>query len=561
MPEAYDLGKILEEIMEDEKLSVSKNRKISQDEIKRLLAERLKSEGAGKDSGRLPLGEALVRDGLITREQLQTALKVQGTKGGKIGSLLVELGFVTDEELLRFLGKQHGLQGANLLNLEIGEALMSILPSRLILRYRVLPLKVDGNTLSLAMENPNDYAAIHEVEFLAGKRVTPVIIPSYQMDLALKYIEDKGARVFSGQEMQNAMKHPTSIRAAMEQLIAMNGSDLLIGAGIPPTFRVGGVLKRSNMPALDHDQCVAYAKSLMSERQWEDFLRNKEIDFALDYEEVGRFRVNAYRQKNSVSLALRSVRFTVPSVAALGLPPSLEETLSKPEGLILVTGPIGQGKTTTIAALVDALNRTRACNIITLEDPTEFVHKSRKATVNQREVGTDTDSFSEGLRRIFRQSPDVIVIGEMRDTETFDIAFKAACTGMLVLSTMHAPTATGAIESIVGRYPSSAQAQVRHQLAEALLLIFNQRLLPARGGGSLVLAYEQLFNSQRVKTFIRENKLHHLRSQTASEMEDFAPMDTSLARLVREGKITSETAMIYVENAETFIKSGATVTM
>ena len=557
MVEAYDLGKMLEEIMEDEKLSVSKNRKISQDEIKRLLAERLKTEGAGRDSSRMPLGEALVREGLITREQLQTALKAQGTKGGKIGSLLVELGFVTDEDLLRFLGKQHGLQGASLLNLEIGETLMSILPSRLILKYRVLPLKIEGNTLSLAMENPNDFAAIHEVEFLAGKRVTPVIIPSYQMDLALKYIEDKGARVFSGQEMQNALKNPTSIRAAMEQLVAMGGSDLLISTGVPPTFRVGGSLKRSNMAPLDHDQCVAYAKGLMTERQWEDFLRRKEIDFALDYEEVGRFRVNAYRQKNSVSLALRSVRFSAPSMESLGLPSSLAEVLTKPEGLILVTGPIGQGKTTTVASMVDSLNRNKACNIITLEDPTEFVHKSRRATINQREVGTDTDSFSEGLKRIFRQSPDVIVIGEMRDTETFDIAFKAACTGMLVLSTMHAPTATGAIEGIVGRYPSSGQAQVRHQLAEALLLIFNQRLLPAREGGGLVLAYEQLFNSHRVKTFIRENKLHHLRSQTASEVDDFSPMDASLVKLVKAGKIAADTAMIYAENPENLLKSGA----
>jgi len=558
MSEAYDLGKMLEEIIEDEKISISKNRKISQDEIRRLLAERLKSAASGKDSSRLPLGEALVHEGLIGRDQLQAALKAQAQKGGKIGSVLVELGYVTDEDLLRFLGKQHGLQGANLLNLEISESLMSILPSRLMFKHRILPLKVEGNTLSLAMENPNDFAAMHEVEFLAGKRVTPVIIPSYQMDLALKYIEEKGARGFSGMEMQNAMKNPATIHAALEQLISMNGSDLIITAGVPPTHRVNGILKRSHMPVLNHDQCVAYAKNLMTERQWEDFLRKKEIDFALDYEDLGRFRINAYRQKNSVSLALRRVRNVIPSLDSLGLPHWFEEILTRPQGLILVAGPAGQGKTTTIAVMVDLLNRTRACNIITLEDPTEFVHRSRKATINQRELGTDTDSFSESLRRIFRQSPDVVVIGEIRDTETMEIAFQAACGGILVLSSMHAPSATGAIEAMVSRYPSNSQSQIRQQLAEALLLIFVQRLLPSKGGDSLVLAYEKLFNSVRIKTFIRENKLHHLRSQTAAESDDFAPFEASLLRLLKEGKITVETALTYIDNPEIIIKSGIT---
>lgn len=554
MAEAYDLGKMLEEIIEDEKVSVSKSRKVSQDEIKRLLAERLKKGPSGKDTSKLPLGEALVQEGLINRDQLQTALATQARKGGKIGSVLVELGYVTDEVLLKFLGKQHGLQGASLMNLEISESLMSILPSRLMFKHRVLPLKVEGNILSLAMENPGDFGAIHEVEFLAGKRVSPVIIPSYQMDLALKYIGERGARVFSGMEMQDALRNPATIRAAMEELISMNGSDLLITAGVSPTHRISGLLKRSNMPALNHDQCVAYAKSLMTERQWEDFLRANEIDFAMDYEDLGRFRVNAYRQKNSVSLALRPIKSKVPSLESLGLPCWFEEILAKPQGLILVTGPAGQGKTTTIAVMVDMLNRMRSCNIILLEDPTEFVHCSKRANINQREIGTDTESFSESLRRIFRQSPDVVVIGEIRDKETLEIALQAACAGILVLSTMHAPSATGAIEAMVGRYPSSAHAQVRTQIAEALLLIFTQRLLPTRGGGPVVLAYEKLVNSMRVKTFIRENKLHQLRSQTAAESDDFMPFDVSLLRLLREGRITSETALAYVDALENVIR-------
>lgn len=559
MSEAYDLAKMLEEIIEDEKSNVSKNRKISQDEIKRLLAERQKSAPAARDPSKLPLGEALVQEGMITKEQIGAALKIQSQKGGKIGSILVELGYITDENLLKFLGRQQGLEGASLLNIEISESLMSLLPSKLILKYRVLPLKLEGRTLSLAMENPHDFAAIHEVEFLAGKRVKPVIIPSYQMDLALKCLEDKGSRVFSGSEIQLALRGPVTIQAILEQFMQSQGSDLLLTAGMPPTMRVHTILKRTAHPPLGADQCVAYAKSFMSERQWEEFLKRKELDFGADYDGVGRFRINAYRQRNTVSLALRRISDKIPKPEALGLPKWIEDIVAKPHGLILVTGPVGHGKTTTVAAMVDMINRSRACNIITLEDPTEYIHKPRKANINQREVGTDTDSFSEGLRRIFRQSPDVVVIGEMRDQETFDIALRASCTGILVLATMHAPNAPAALDNLISYYPDHKQGQVRNQLAESLQMVFSQWLLPRKKQEGMILAYEKLVNSLRMKTFIRDNKLFYVRAQIQTETEDFASLDVSLLRLYKEGEISLETGLNYADNPEVFAKAGAVI--
>jgi twitching motility protein PilT len=547
---------MLEEIIEDDRIGLSQNKKVSQEEIRRILHERERL-GVCRDGPRAPLGEALVEQGILTREQLQNALRVQGEKGGKIGSVLVELGYVSDEVLLRFLGEQHGLQCTNLMNINIAENVMSLLPSRVILKYRVLPLKSEGRTMNLAMESPGDLTAIHEVEFLTGKRVNPVIVPSYQMDMAIKHVEEKGAGFFSGREIQEAHHGPVTIASLLENLIASKGSDLLLTAGVPPTLKINIALKRISMPSLSPEQCMAYAKSLMTERQWEDFLRRKELDFALDFEHIGRFRVNAYRQRNTVSVAIRRITDTILSFEKLGLPQWLEEYVLKPQGLILVTSPTGHGKTTSVAAMIDFINSTKKSNIITLEDPIEYIHKSKKCNVNQREVGPDTDSFSEGLRRVFRQAPDIIVIGEMRDQETFEIALRAASTGHLVLSTMHSSSATAAIDSMVNRFPSHLQAQVRQQMSDALLVVFSQRLLPTKSGDSVVLAYEKLINSYRIKNFIRENKVHQIRTQIQLEADDYASIDVSLGKLMKEGRISRDNALLYADNPDFFSKVAA----
>jgi len=550
MAEAFDLAKMLEEIMDDEKISVSKNRRISQDEIKKMLFERRKHlAGQSRRSARLLLGEALERDGLITGEQLNAALKIQSQGGGRIGSILVEMGALKEEDLLTCLGKHHGLQRTSLLDLEISEDLMSLLPSRVVLKHRVLPIRMEGRTLDLAIENPNELTAIHEVEFLTGKRVRPVVIPSYQMELAIKYVEEKGGSFFSGSEIQSSLKGST-IRTLLEQLVSTNATDLLVTAGVPPTLRTNTSLRRTTFPPLTADQCVAYAKALMTERQWEDFLNRRELDFALDYDNLGRFRVNAYRQKNTVSIAVRRVMHGSLGWDVLGIPTWLEEFAMKPQGLIIVTAPTGHGKTTTLAALIDVINRRRRCNIITLEDPIEYLHKPAKSNINQREIGTDTASFSEGLRRIFRQNPDVIMIGEVRDQETFEIAARAASTGHLVLTSTHAPNATAAIDNMVNCLPQHRQAEVRLQLSEALLAVFAQRLIPSSDGSRVYLAYEKLINSYRMKNFIRDNRVHQIRAQIQQESDDFASIDFCLARLFKEEKITIEDVSAYADSVD-----------
>lgn len=558
MAEAFDLGKMLEEIMDDEKISVSKNRKVSQDEIKKMLLDRQKNLAQqGRRKARIPLGEALEKDGVISTEQLRSALKLQSQKGGKIGSILVEMGVLTDDELLSFLGKQHGLQSRNLLDLEISEELMGLLPSRVIFRHRVLPIRMEGRTLDLGIENPNELTAIHEVEFLTGKRVRPVIIPSYQMELALKHIEEKGGTFFSGADIQSSLKGTMTIRTLLEQLVSADATDLLVTAGVPPTLRANTALRRTSFPALSPDQCVAYAKALMTERQWEDFLNRRELDFAVDYDNLGRFRVNAYRQKNTVSIAVRRVMQGSLGCEVLGIPTWLEEFAMKPQGLVIVTAPTGHGKTTTLAAMVDVINKRRRCNIITLEDPIEYLHKPVKSNINQREVGTDTASFSEGLRRIFRQNPDVIMIGEVRDQETFEIAARAASTGHLVLTSTHAPNATSAIDNMVNCLPHHLQMEVRLQLSDALLCVFAQRLIPSKDGTRVYLAYEKLINSYRIRNFIRDNRVHQIRSQIQQEADDFASIDFCLAKLLKEGKITIEDVSAYADSVDFVVHTAA----
>lgn len=558
MAEIYDLANIMGEIIEDERIGSARNRKVTQEEIKAILLQKRRLAGEKQVSTTsLPLGEALIREGLLTRAQLEHALKVQAKKGLKIGSILVELGYIRDESLLRFLGKQYGTEGANLLEVCINEDIMSVLPSNIILKYRVLPLKVEERSIELAMESPNDFTAIREVEFFTSRRVNPVIVPSYQMDLAIRFIEEKGQGTFSGTEVQRAIQvGPMTLANLLEQLVSSNGSDLLLTAGLPPSIKMGSSLSRTSMPELTPNQCVAYAKALMNERQWEDFLVNKEIDFAMDYDEVARFRVNVYRQKDTVSLAIRRIATTVQSFEVLGLPDWLEELILKPQGLILITAPTGHGKTTTVSALINRINEKRSCNIITLEDPIEYVYRPIKSNINQREVGADTKSFSEGLRRIFRQAPDVIFIGELRDSETFEIALRAASTGHLVLSTMHASNATATIDSMVNRFPQHLQGQVRQQLAEALLLVFAQRLIPTKKGEARILAYEKLISTHRMRNFIRENKVHQIRSQMQAESDDFASMDVCLVKLLKEDRITMKNALVYAENADYVAKLG-----
>ncbi|MGH2653043.1 MAG: type IV pilus twitching motility protein PilT [Actinomycetota bacterium] len=327
-----------------------------------------------------------------------------------------------------------------------------------------------------------------------------------------------------------------NVDALLRSLAERGGSDLHLKVGSPPLLRVDGVLHRAEGSPLDASETEAMARAIMPPDRWEDFQTRAERDFAYGLPGVARFRVNVFRQRGSVSMVLRLVRVGSPSIEELGLPPVVRRLADEGRGLILVTGPTGSGKTTTLAAMIDHINASRPGHVVTVEDPIEVLHPDRRAAVTQREVGVDTDSFLSAIRAAMRQDPDVILVGEMRDPETVQAALSAAETGHLVLSTLHTIDATETVNRIVDFFPPFQQQQVRVTLAGALRGILCQRLVPGAEGGR-VPAVEVMINTGRTA----ERILDGTRTSEIAEVVaagDFYGMQTfdqALLSLVRDG--------------------------
>ena len=491
------------------------------------------------------LGEILVQHGLITNEMLTEALRHQQQVGGQIGSILIELGYISTETLMDFLSRHFGVPAIDLFKIDIPAEVLKVLPLEKIKQYKALPLKIDDK-LSIAMVNPDDRVALSDIEFIIGKKISPVVIPSMQLDAALKNIgSGKPAGLRGGDLMRPGAEasvetNTAELRMLLKQVKQSNASDLQLTAGVPPSLRLSAELKRMNLLALTPEDMDSYSRALLGPEQMARFETANDLDFSFTDKEYGRYRANIYRQRSSVSITMRRIPDIIPSLAELGLPEDLESFALKTQGLILISGPAGHGKSTTMAALVDIINKKRKCNIITLEDPVEYLFKHKNSNVNQREIGADTTSFHEGLKHIFRQDPDVIVIGEMRDPESFRIALQAAETGHLVLSTLHSRNATSTIERVIDMFPAEEQAQIRTQLAETLLLVLSQRLLMNKERQGLVLAYERLVNSFKIKNFIRDGRTHQIRTQMQLPVEEYSSLDVSIIRLALNDLITVE---------------------
>ncbi len=336
---------------------------------------------------------------------------------------------------------------------------------------------------------------------------------------------------------------------AIEYLLAeasqAGASDLHLKVGVPPVLRVNGQLQPTAHRALTPEDTERYLERLIPERLKVAFKEKSEADFAVDDVAPRRVRVNAFRQRGMVSIALRPVPAPGMTFEQLGLPASLGRLVQEPRGLILVTGPTGSGKSTTLAAMLDVINRTRRVNVVTIEDPIEFIHQDRLSLIHQREVGDDTAGFAEALRRVLRQDPDVILIGEMRDLPTIDAALKAAETGHLVLSTLHTVDATETINRILDFFPGNLQRQVRLLLSSVLRGIISQRLVPRADGSGRVVATEILINNERVMERIADPALTSEIPDVLAQsgyygMETF---DQALLRLFSDGAITFAEAL------------------
>jgi len=294
------------------------------------------------------------------------------------------------------------------------------------------------------------------------------------------------------------------LKAALLRMVREGASDLHLKVGRPPTLRLHSDLVPLDMPPMRPEELRSLAEHLLPPAQLREFVELRESDFAINVPGIGRFRVNVYQQKGTVAFAMRAIAHAAASIRDLNLPPVLEQLALKPRGLVLVTGVTGSGKSTALAAMMHHINERRSANIITIEDPIEFVHRDVQSHINQREVGTDTASFSQALRRVLRQDPDVIMIGEIRDLETLDVALKAAGTGHLVFSTLHTTDATLTINRILSFYPPHQQNEVRFALANALSAIVSLRLVPRADRPGRVPACEVLVNTEAVRDQIRD---------------------------------------------------------
>ena len=338
-----------------------------------------------------------------------------------------------------------------------------------------------------------------------------------------------------------------SIVELLKEAVVRKASDLHITVSLPPVIRVNGELVRLDSPDLRPADTRQLLLEMLDDDQVRRFESGGEIDFAYSVAGLGRFRVNGYRQRGSAAVAVRVIGSELKSLRALGLPESLSDLARRPRGLVLVTGPTGSGKTTTLAAMIDQINREFQYHIITLEDPIEYLHHHRKSVVNQREVGSDTQSFASGLRAALREDPDVILVGEMRDLETVSTALRAAETGHLVLATLHTNDAAQTIDRVVDAFPPHQQEQVKVQLGNSLEGIVAQRLLPRRDRKGRVVAVEVLVATPAIRNLIREGKTHQIPSsiQTGSRF-GMKTMDASLRELYAQEIISADD---YIFNA------------
>jgi len=334
------------------------------------------------------------------------------------------------------------------------------------------------------------------------------------------------------------------INDLLRQVLERSASDLHITVGTPPVVRIHGDLVALDYPKLTQNDTKELVYSILTQDQREKLERNFEYDFSYSLTGQARFRVNAYYQRGSVGAAFRIIPMQIRNLEELGLPQSLELLAKRPRGLVLVTGPTGSGKSTTLASMINIINETKACHIITIEDPIEFLHHHKKAIVNQREVGSDTKSFANALKYVLRQDPDVILVGEMRDMETISAALTAAETGHLVFATLHTQDAPQTIDRIIDVFPSHQQQQVRIQLAGTLQGILCQQLLPTADGGGRAIAYEIMVPTPGIRNMIREAKTHMIyNAMQTGQKHGMVTMDQCLADLCRYGKISIETAI------------------
>jgi twitching motility protein PilT len=419
--------------------------------------------------------------------------------------------------------------------------ILSLIPIAFMQRHRVVPVKKEENRLLLGYcERMDDSLLASVSHLLPSMKIEPVSIETdYFQKIMQGYAGEKALTAKT--EGRSGAKH---IDELLKRLVEEGGSDLHLSAGQIPRWRIDGrIMSIAGFNKLGSEEVFELLQPIMRSEAIQEFKNTGDEDFAYAMDKHSRFRINLLRDQNGVSAVFRHIPNTIFTLEDLGMPPVLRSWAEAPKGLILVTGPTGSGKSTTLAAMLDHINRTRECHILTIEDPIEFVHQSRKSLVNQREVGVHTSSFARALKAALREDPDVVLVGEMRDLETIAMALETANTGHLVLATLHTSTAISTVNRIVDQFPAEAQEQIRAGLADNLLGVCCQTLCRKIGGGR-VPALEILVMDYAMGNMIREGRTHMLlTAMTTGQNRGNRLLNDDLSKLVQSGKITKEEAL------------------
>ena len=502
------------------------------------------------------LAEVLVAQGVVDEAAVAQATALAGERGVPLGKALVELGAASERDIVAAVARQLSLPFADMAPGAVDPAAASLLPRSVARELMALPVAFgDDGDLVVAVADPANRGAAEKVSTVTGLPCKVALAVKGELMEAIEHLADPDGPAAAapaaaspgggGARLAYEDEGTFDLAGALAQLVAAGGSDLHLTAGLPPTMRVNGELApMDGYAVLTPGELQKAVYGMLTQRQREQFENELELDLSHSIAGLARFRVNVFRQRDAIGCVIRVIPFGVKRFEELGLPPQVANFAYLPRGFVLVTGPTGSGKSTTLASLIDIINRERACHIMTVEDPIEFLHEHKKSVVNQRELGSDTHSFAHALKHVLRQDPDVILVGEMRDLETIQVALTAAETGHLVFGTLHTQDAPQTIDRVVDVFPPHQQEQIRVMLSGALQGVVTQQLLKTVDGSGRVLAAEVMVATPAIRNLIREGKTHQMYSMLQSgKSHGMVSMDQSLAELVKAGKVRYEDAL------------------
>ena len=516
------------------------------------------------------LAQALVRSGYETDAVLKPVLHEAIANDTTLASLLIQRGIVTPNVVVGILSQLSELPAVDLAQFTPAPEAVAALPPSVAREFRAVAVQFDGRTLTVAFCEPPDPHDLDAMASAVGYRVTPMLADPVLVERALDQVApaaapapaSAGAPATPATSVEDLLARglppvpdggpAMHIDDLLRYAVAVGASDLHLTASMPATIRLHGAIRTiEGCPVLTNDTIRDMVFGILPASQRERFEEEHELDTSHSIAGVGRFRLNVALQRGTVSAALRPIPHEMPTFDSLNLPDSIRAFTELRRGLVLVTGPTGSGKSTTLASLIDIINRTKPLHIVTVEDPIEFLHDHKRSIITQREVGEDTDSFAEALRRVLRQDPDVILVGEMRDLETISMALTAAETGHLVFGTLHTQDAPQTIDRIIDVFPTNQQEQIRVMLASTLEGVVTQQLVVNASGTGRVACAEVMVCTSAIRNLIRQAKTHQIYSlMQVGASFGMQTMDQGLAQLVKDGTISESIAYDRSSNEE-----------